>query len=379
MKPLPLLAALGATVGLPVLAAAQIPDLLNSLEPGSPSLGAAGAFDVTNADTFSTYYNPAGLGYVSRRTLSAAYRNLPSSRSTVFGNFAAPGFRTDTDRGSNAFTHFGYAQPLKRGGSVGISYTTGGYIEDVRTGTGLAVGALTLNNYSERVAVRADFYTLAYGRALPKGGWSLGAGLVYARQRVEDAASGTLVDAANQPQPFSTTNVSDTGSGVGVLVGAQFTPPNAPNSSIGVSLRTPIGLAGNSDTSGLYDRIPGVIRLGYASRIDFAGRGDYLVYGAHVAHYYGADGGSILSRRAQTTLGLGVEYALRRGDATIPLRLGYLLVPSGGDSFDRRDAITLGVGYRPANARYGVDLGYALPRQGGGNDLSITATYRFDK
>lgn len=381
MKTLFALLALG---GLPVFAAAQIPDLLNSLEPGSPSLGAAGAFDVTNADTFSTYYNPAGLGYVSRRTLGASYRNLPTSRTTLVGSFADPGFSTDSQRGSNAFTHLGYAQPLDRDGSgrrgtVGISYTTGGYIQDLRTGTGLGAGNLTLNNFAERIESRADFYTIAYGKALSRTGWTFGAGIVYLSQRVSDQATGVLVDSANQPQPFSTTDISSNGSGFGVIAGAQFTPKRQPNSSIGVSIRTPISLGGNGDTEGLFNRYPGVIRLGYATRLDFARQQNYLVLGAHLASYYGADGGSVLDRRTQTTLGLGAEYNLRRGSARIPLRLGYLLVPAGGDAFDRRDALTLGVGYQPDNARFGLDLGYALPRQGGGNDLSITASYRFDK
>ncbi|RYG88044.1 hypothetical protein EON77_01245 [bacterium] len=47
-----------AALLLPALASAQIPDLLNSLEPGSPSLGAGGAFDPTASNTFSTFYNP---------------------------------------------------------------------------------------------------------------------------------------------------------------------------------------------------------------------------------------------------------------------------------------------------------------------------------
>ncbi|MGE0001848.1 MAG: hypothetical protein AB7T05_07245, partial [Fimbriimonadaceae bacterium] len=43
---------------------AQIPDLLNALDAGGRSMGAGGATGVTDANTLSTYHNPAGLAFV---------------------------------------------------------------------------------------------------------------------------------------------------------------------------------------------------------------------------------------------------------------------------------------------------------------------------
>ena len=365
-----------AALLLPALASAQIPDLLNTFEPGSPSLGAGGAFDPTAANTFSTFYNPAGLAYLSRRQLSVAYRNLPTSQTIVAGDFNNPGYLTNRSRGKDAFTHFGYAQPLG-GGTLGLSFTTGGFVNDERAGNGLAVGGFTLNNYREKIRAKSDFFTVAYGRTNRPGNVAFGAGLVLATVGIENTASGTLVDSQNQPQPFNTTNNESTGTGVGAIVGLQFSPANAPQTSWALSVRTPISLSGNEETAGLYDRVPGVVRLGFAARTDLKG-GDSVSYGAHVASYFGGDGDQILDRSNQTTFGVGAEYGLRRGDTTFPLRVGYQSVPSGGEGFARRDAVTLGVGYRPRDERFAIDLAYVLPRDSGRrNDLAITATYRF--
>ncbi len=376
MKKISLAALLFPALGLTTLADAQIPDLLNSLEPGSPSLGAGGAFDPTAANTFSTFYNPAGLAYITRRQLSVAYRNLPSSRTIVGGDFNNPAFATQRNRGKDAFTHFGYAQPLK-GGSLGLSYTTGGFIDDERTGNSLAVGNFVLNNYSEKIRAKTDFFTVGYGRTNRVGNVAFGAGLVLASVGIENRASGTLLDAQNQPQPFNATDNESTGTGIGAILGLQFSPSNAPQTSWALSVRTPISLSGNEETAGLYDRVPGVVRLGFAARTDF-GNGNSLTYGAHLASHFGGDGEQILDRSNQTTFGIGAEYALRRGDTTFPLRIGYMAVPSGGDGFERRDAFTLGVGYRPRDERFSLDVAYVLPSDSGRrNDLAFTATYRF--
>lgn len=366
-----------AVLLLPALSAAQIPDLLNTLEPGSPSLGAGGAFDPTAANTFSTFYNPAGLAYITRRQVTAAYRNLPTSRTILGGDFANPGYLTAPQRGKDTFTHLGYAQPLA-GGGIGVSYTTGGYVDDERTGNGLQVGNFVLNGYTEKIRAKTDFFTVGYGRTNRVGNLAVGGGLVVANVALENRANGVLVDQQNNQQPFNATDNESTGTGIGAIVGVQYSPANAPQTSWGLSVRTPISLSGNEETAGLYDRIPGVIRLGFSARTDLK-RGDFLSYGAQLSSFFGGDGNQVLDRGGnQTTFGIGAEYSLRRGGATIPLRVGYMAVPSGGEGFDRRDALTLGVGYRPGDDRFSLDVAYVLPRDSGRrNDLAITATYRF--
>lgn len=366
-----------AALLIPALAGAQIPDLLNTLEPGSPSLGAGGAFDPTASNTFSTFYNPAGLAYIRRRQVTAAYRNLPTSRTILSGDFNDPGYDTDPQRGKDAFTHLGYAQPLK-GGGIGVSFTTGGLVDDERVGNGLAVGNFNLNNYQEKIRAKTDFYTVGYGRTNGGGNFAFGGGIVLANVSIENRASGTLVDAQNQQQPFTSTDNESTGTGIGAIVGIQYSPPSAPQTSWGLSVRTPISLSGNQETAGLYDRIPGVVRLGFAARSDLA-RGDSVSYGAQLSTFFGGGGDQILDRSNLTTFGVGAEYALRRGGATFPVRIGFMAVPSGGEGFDRRDAITLGVGYRPGDERFSLDVAYVLPRDSGRrNDLALTATYRFN-
>src|SRR4051812_23639437 len=98
-------AVLGAAT-LVTPAMAQVPDLLNSLDAGSRSMGAGGSLNATGSDTMSSFYNPAGLGYVRRKEVGASMRNLPKTKSTVSGNFSDPTVSTKSDSGTKDLTHF---------------------------------------------------------------------------------------------------------------------------------------------------------------------------------------------------------------------------------------------------------------------------------
>jgi hypothetical protein len=354
----------------------QVPDLLTAFDVGGRAMGAGGAFYATGADTISSYYNPAGLGYVNESTAGLVYRNLPTSRTIMRTSFDDPQLDSTGRRGSNAITHLGVAVP-RGAGTFGISYTVGGYIDDLRVGNNLPTGNLTVRNYQETVKARADFFTFAFGRTNQAQNLSYGVGVQVVRQQVTNRQVGQLFDAENNQVGVFDADSSESGTGFGLLVGMQYIPPNRPNVSVGASFRTAMSLSGNPDTSVLYDRIPARFLAGIAARQDGLRTGnDFLVYGAQVQHFFGGRRSELFDRRDQTVLGFGVEYHYALGAAMIPIRLGYNIVPSGGDDYASRNAFTFGVGYRPGGARYAIDFNFAAPERGG-YDMSVGINYRF--
>jgi hypothetical protein len=368
-------------VALAALSRAQIPDLLTAIDAGGRSMGAGGALTTTNADTLSSFTNPAGLGYLGRAEVGIAYRNLPESRTRLGNTVENPSRSTRGDKGGNAITHMGYAFPLSRqggAGTVALSYTLGGYIDDVGTspfGTSLPSesGVFGVGNFVERRRARADYYTLAYGRTNGSQTLSYGLGVTYLRQRVEYAQDGI----GDPPGTFSPFSLESTGSGVGVLAGVQYIPPRSPNVSVAASVLSPIDLSGNGETSALYDRVPGRLLVGAATRREgFRGGQDFLVVGTQFEYYFGGRGSLGFDRSDQTGLGVGLEYGYQMGTARVPIRLGYRALSAGGDEYGTRNALTYGIGYRPGDGRYGIDVSWATPQRGG-RDFGVSASYRF--
>lgn len=354
---------------LTAISVAQIPDLLNTFDAGSRSFGAFGA---TGADTFSILNNPAGLGYVSTKSYGLAYRNMPTSFTSLSGNLNSPFTSSDGDGGKSQLTHLGYAIPLKGGRTIGISYQVGGYISDFRGGTGLTSGALTNVTYSELLDVKTSFYTVALGKANDEGTSSIGYGLTIADVNFKNRQLGfipggsVLIDTDNKANAY----------GVGLVAGIQR---NNGDASYGISLRTPIRLQGSDVVKSAYETVPGQLSIGAARRVDgFRGGNDYLLSGVQLNHFFGGSGNGLLSRNSQTTLGIGAELGLNREGYTLPLRVGYMTSPSGGDAFNSRNGFTFGLGYRPNSQPWALDLNYAFPKTGG-KDIAFTFSYRFDK
>jgi hypothetical protein len=357
----------------------QVPDLLSALDAGGRAMGAGGALQGTVADTLSSYYNPASLGYVDGRQFGIAYRNLPASRTFLSGDFDSPERDTRGQSGPRSITHLGYTMPaggLFGGrGTIGLAFTTGGNIDDIRTGTNLTTGNLTVQNYGERVRARNDFYTLSYGVTNPAQTLSWGGGLVIAQSRIENIVQGELRD-GNTLVTSLDAQSSGTGIGVGLQAGVQLVPAATPNVSYAASVRTPISLSGHGDARGLFDRIPGRLLLGVAFRQDNVRGDDFLVYGAQLTQFFGGAGGGPYDRGGQTVIGFGAEYNLLRGNARIPLRVGYNAVGSGGEGFGRRNTFTYGIGFHPIGGNYRLDLNAGNP-DAGGFDFAVSATYRF--
>ena len=204
---------------------------------------------------------------------------------------------------------------------------------------------------------------------------SYGAGLVLASQKIDYAESGTLTDGTTA-FPISEKG-SSTGQGLGVIAGALYTPQWGKAWTFGLSLRSPIGLSGNGDTSSEYDRIPGRAILGATWRQEGFRQGkDYLLLGGQVQSFFGGESSRFFDRNTQTSLGFGAEYNVGLGFGRVPLRFGFNTVPSGGNGYGSRDAFTLGIGIRPNRYPLGLDLSYAVP-ENGGFDLGIAASYRF--
>src|SRR4051794_27631745 len=108
-----------ATMATPAFA--QVPDLLNALDAGGRAMGTGGALYPTSSDTLSSYYNPAGLGYVNQSTIGAVLRNMPTSRTTASGDFNDPNLSSSGQAGRKDLSHFGFVFPFW-GGGLGLAY-----------------------------------------------------------------------------------------------------------------------------------------------------------------------------------------------------------------------------------------------------------------
>ncbi len=356
------------------LATAQVPDLLNALDTGGRAMGVGGATSTTDASPQSALDNPAGLAYVKSPTTTLVLRNLPKSTTTIGGTFTDRSLSTRAGSGRTALSHFGYAMPYRKG-TLGFSYTIGGFIDDLSGAANLPNGATSIRNLREERKAQTDFFTFSYGES--RGSINYGFGIVVANQYTKFSQEYQVFDAGNQQVGSTNTTASDNGIGVGLVVGAQGSVGNGGSQTWGASVRTPINIQNNTDTAGIYDQIPGKLSVGTAGRLDQFARGsDFLVWGAEVDYYFGGQGNKVFARDNYFGFGLGVEYSYHRGDDRFPIRLGYQYSPSGGDGFSDRNALTFGLGYRPANRPYSVDLSFARPSKGSQFDFALGVTYR---
>ena len=367
-----LMAATVAQAALCAIAHGQIPDLMTTMDAGGRAMGLGGATYSTDASTFSASFNPAGLGYLRQAVFGVSFRNLPGSRNRISGDFSDPTFSTDLSSGAFGLGHVGYALPVGRG-VLGVSYTLAGFVRDERSGDNLADGALTVRNYTETLLSQTDLFTFSYGYGSADGTANYGFGLIVANQYIRNQQDYELFSGGTPAGTVAAFN-SGNGLGIGAVVGLLVTPSSSPNTSYGLSARTPINLSGNSQTVQYYDRIPGRISFGAASRSDGI-RGTYVLYGAQASWYYGGQGGKIIARDSYVAFGAGVEYGLRRWGGRVPVRFGYASVPAGGAGFTDRNAMTFGVGYRPDNSDYSLDLSLAKPVDGSEFDMSLSITY----
>lgn len=365
-------------------AGAQVPDLLSAFDAGGRAMAVGGGIAAAGADTQSSYVNPAGLGFITQPQLGVVFRNLPETSTSVEGEFSDLLRDTRVQTGRNSVTHAGIALPLGangRRGTVGIAYTTGGFINDFAFGNNLNDAGLRVLDYNERLKIRSDFFTLGYGQASGDGRLSYGLSVVVAGNSVLNIRSFRIEDGAGVPRGSVNTTVNETGVGVGAVLGLQWIPGRRRNMSIGLSVRTPIDLTENDRSSSVYDRIPGRATLGIALRQDGIRDGrDFLIYGAQFDGFFGGQEDRVASRKEfHYSVGAGLEYNYSLGWARIPIRVGFNAIPSGGEGsfFGERNTVTFGLGFRPTGNSFSLDLSFASPNRGNRMDMALGMTYRF--
>jgi hypothetical protein len=373
-----LLWSLLGTAIVPTAAFAQVPDLVAAFDAGGRAMGMGGVTNVTGSETLSNYYNPAGLGYVTRSTIGATFRNFPESKTSVTGDIGPTGnarLDTNSTAGANGLGHAGLAIPLKgrngsTNGTIGISVTAGGRLRDERTaGPGLVEGGLQAGNFSQLLRSDTSFVNVSYGRATGDGTFSWGAGLVYAVNRQVN----------QRVAPSGVTNFDAQATGLGAQIGFLLNPKENPDLSFGLSYRTPIKLRSGSDNPLIYSEVQARLAGGIALRRDgFRGQRDFMVIGLEGQFFFAGKDGRFIDRNTQTVIGLGLEYNYSVSTYRIPIRLGYSAVSAGGDSFARRSGVTFGFGFRPVNGDWSIDLNFGRPN-GGANDASVGVTYKFGK
>jgi hypothetical protein len=302
---------------------------------------------------------------------------MPESRSVVTGDIGPAGVQrlaTTSSAGATGLGHAGLAFPLKgrngsTNGTIGISVTKGGQLRDSRvSGAGLTEGGLSANGYTQLIKSVTDFINLSYGRTAGDGAFNYGVGIVYATNRQMN----------HKFAPSGTSNFDADANGLGFQAGILINPTGN-NMSFGASLRSPIKLRGGRGNTLIYDTIPGRLSTGVAVRKDgFRGGRDYMVFGGELSYFFGGKSSAFIDRDTQTMFGLGLEYHYSMGGSVIPVRVGYSAVQKGGNFFAARNSFTFGLGYRPSNGDWGLDVNWGRPQNGGG-DLSLSLVYRFGK
>lgn len=361
---------------------AQTPDVLNSLDAGARAMGAGGAFYTAGADTLSSYNNPAGLAFIGAPQIGIAFRTLPSALTRLTGDFFNPDKQTRTSPGNRSLSHLGYAAPLGRSGrtygsAFGVSFTTGGFFRERKGGGDLTYGDLQAQTYDETTQIKNDFINFGFAKATSTG-MSFGVSLVIAQSGVLNRRELTLVDSDGNTRGTERADNSTTGTGIGASVGVQFSPITS-NTSIGLSLRSPIELSGNATTQDIYDRIPGRLSFGIAHRIDAVrGGSDYILIGAQADAFYGTKKNATLNRKDTFAVGAGIEYGLNISGARLPIRFGFNTSQAGGSDFTDRNTFTFGLGYRPNSNQFSVDLN-AASSSGGRYDLALALNYRLGR
>lgn len=359
---------------------AQVPDLLNAFEMGGRAMGMGGALYSNATDASASYWNPAGLGFIDKPVVELNFRNRPDTDTRLSGDYPEPTRSSEATYGEGAITFAGIGYPIA-GGVLGVSYAVGGYVRDEARGTDLTSGEEGNDTVAglqrEFLKVVTEFITIAYGSP-SRGGMSFGAGVVLAKQNVSNAFLQILLDEPGGDEIGRTnTQTIESGTGIGGIVGVQFAPPGKDNLSFGLSYRSAIKLSGLEGAAPFADEIPARLQGGLAFRQDgLRGGRDFLLGGIDVSYFFASNDGRILERDPQISAGIGFEYNIAQSFGYLPVRFGYRTVEKGGEGFSSRDMFTVGVGYRPKEGGYSIDLSMASATKQSRPDIAISMSFK---
>jgi hypothetical protein len=350
-------------------------------------MGMGSSLTATDAEALSAYNNPAALGYISHREVGLSYGNLPRSASLV-GDLNGARTFTSTQSGPSTITSIGYAFPISEKsnrGSIGISYSIGGYLDDSGSASEVPYGTSgtqVAGNYLDHIEAKTEYYAIGYGKSNSSQTMSYGLSLLFAQESIQYRQEYGVYDTSgSSPVLLSTQdtgNISGTSTGFGAVAGIEYVPANIPSITLGASLKSPIKLNGGDGVTSYYDTIPGRFLLGGGWRLPGLPKrkDDYMIAGAQYEQFYGGSGSGLLTLQNQAAGDFGLEYGYSLEDFVVPLRIGYRTISSEGPAFADRNELTYGFGFRDKDSRYGINLSWSRPRNAAG-DFTITASYRF--
>ncbi|HWP31493.1 MAG TPA: hypothetical protein VNK96_07210 [Fimbriimonadales bacterium] len=365
---------------------AQMSDTMYSFEMGGRAYGMGGSIYSNSADASASYWNPACLGLVQTTLVEAVMRNRPISQTHLTGTIEDGLDGTgELGYGFQSLSFGGVAWPF-RGGTLGLSYAVGGYVrqngfgEDTTSSS--AGGPLTAQTLFRSMT---EFFTVAYGRPMGQNS-NIGVGVVVARQSLSDKAH---VFFTGDPDSIVLSGgFDDLGSGVGAIVGYQFTPPGRQNVSIGASYRSEINLSGIDSGSSHIDVIPARLQGGLAFRVDgLRGGRDFLIGGVDVMYIFPGNDGKVLENDGQFSAGIGLEYNWTQSFGYLPIRIGFRFIDKSikrqvalqEDPFIARQIVTFGIGYRPKNAPYSLELNLAAGNKQNTPDIALGLQFEVRK
>lgn len=388
-----------ALMGLAVgILAAPLPaeepgNTLYSLGIAGRGYGMGGAFAAIADDVTATAWNPAGLAYLTRPEFQVMMRSMSDSNTAQFGSVANTTSITESGNGSQKVDFFGAALPLGkngrgllRGGTLGFAFWKGGFYENhlfaARLTSGDPDSDLEIRPRVQDMRSMVDYFTVAYGWQPSSAKLKFGIGLVYAQQSFDFNKTETIVDPNDPGNPLgtTTTQINETGSGVGAHLGV-IGKIEGGRGNFGATFRSEIKLSDFGAADTFAEKIPAQLSgsLSYVLREVKRGETtDYLLGAVQVDHFFAANGGLTAATSDFTNFGLGLSYSLSWRGASIPVRVGFHNYQSGGSSlFSNEQVFTFGLGWRPTDSLYSIDLDFGSSNRHSGMDVSLAFGYRF--
>ncbi|HLJ55849.1 MAG TPA: hypothetical protein VKT77_12495 [Chthonomonadaceae bacterium] len=384
------------------------PDLLQTLGVGSRSIAMGGAYTAVADDISATYWNPGRLGYLTRREFMIEYRPVVASN---FNSMVLPTgttASTGVHPGNPQVGFVGLTLPLstqrydktKPGsadrvradlGTIGVSYTLGGYFSLHSTSQLIAPGLDANNNpvnndqaTTTDQFVRNSFISVVYGtrfavrRKAPAREFGIGVGFFVVNQEFSSKIAQSSFQQATKPNspkipigiPLLPTDVSAHGGGVGGSVGVSYQGVSNDGSStspfsFGMSYRSKAKLSGFNQplAESFNDEIPDRLNVGMAYTADLKGAHSGTLKHASVlrtaveVQFQSAanrrrDSAGNLSqtdqRRAVADLHLGLEWVPRLDTSVrTPIRMGFRTVSNAATVYTYYDNIfSIGAAYQ---------------------------------